>query len=41
VLGEHAADRLDAEQVAVLVDVGHERGCGRSSSAAKKVLICG
>src|SRR5207253_2781929 len=28
--GQGLADRLDAEQVLVLVDVGHERCCGRS-----------
>ncbi|MFF7216740.1 hypothetical protein ACFZAU_40500 [Streptomyces sp. NPDC008238] len=35
--GQHAADRLDAAEAAlVLVDERYERVCGRSSSAAKK-----
>ncbi|WP_329452867.1 caspase family protein [Streptomyces sp. NBC_01724] len=34
-LGEDVADRLDAEQVLVLVDVGDLHRSGRSSSAAK------
>jgi hypothetical protein len=47
VLRQHPADRLDPESptidhvVAMLVDELHERGDGRSSSAAKKGLICG
>jgi hypothetical protein len=37
VLGQHLADRLNpTEAVLVLVDEPHERGVGRSSSAAKK-----
>ncbi len=37
VLGEHAADRLDAAEAGpVLVDERYERVCGRSSSAAKR-----
>jgi hypothetical protein len=42
VLGKHPADRLDSPaqtavaMVLVCVDEGHQRGCGRSSSAPKK-----
>src|SRR5256714_10199600 len=36
VFGQLPADRLDREHLPVLVDEPHERGCDRSSSAAKK-----
>ena len=38
-LGERAADRLDSELLAMLIDVFDQRCCGRSSSAAKKAEV--